>query len=105
MEIARKSEDWTEESDFSVGLSDIAIPETDEEDGTDFSAGSSDEYVPDSDECAQALADELDNSVLKTADAVLEEIEDCGDTDINNMDENGRKILTRKRKVSTAKSF
>lgn len=88
-----------------MGLSDIEIPETDDENGTDFSAGSSDEYVPDSDDDAQALADALDNSVIKTADIVLEEIADCGDTYINNKNENGSNILTRKRKVSTANSF
>lgn len=101
MEIAPK----TDEFDFAVGLPDIEIPQTDDENGTDFSAGSSDEYVPDSDDDALALADELDNSVIKTADVVLEEIADCGDTYINNKNENGRNILTRKRKVSTANSF
>lgn len=101
MKIAPK----TDESDFAVGSSDIEIPGTDDENGTDFSAGSSDEYVPDSDDDAQALADELDNSVIKTADVVLKEIADCGDTYINNKNKNARNILTRKRKVSTANSF
>ncbi|XP_018802360.1 PREDICTED: uncharacterized protein LOC108977219 isoform X2 [Bactrocera latifrons] len=79
------------------------IPQTDDENGTDFSAGPSDEYVPDSDDNVLALADELDNSVIKTADVVLEEIADCGDTYINNKNENGRNILTRKRKIESHK--
>uniref|UniRef100_A0A0K8UVX3 Uncharacterized protein n=1 Tax=Bactrocera latifrons TaxID=174628 RepID=A0A0K8UVX3_BACLA len=99
VEIAAK----TDEFDFAVGLPDIEIPQTDDENGTDFSAGSSDEYVPDSDDDALALADELDNSVIKTADVVLEEIADCGDTYINNKNENGRNILTRKTKIKSHK--
>ncbi|XP_054091767.1 uncharacterized protein LOC128923525 [Zeugodacus cucurbitae] len=97
VEIAPK----TDEFDFAVGLPEIEIPQTDDENVTDFSAGSSDEYVPDSDDDALALADELDNSVIKTADVVLEEIADCGDTYINNKNENGRNILTRKRKIES----